>query len=150
MSSSSAAAAAVSADGFDCYYEDHQYDYDHHFRSIMALPSLVDEIHSDRMSDGDGDGDGDGMMKCREIRRSLEGSLTMESEAVAMARTSETAGERGAVTVTGNAGGKVPPKKAHISVERNRRRQMNDHIGVLRSLMPASYAQRVNLHSLMT
>ncbi|KAG9153094.1 hypothetical protein Leryth_012354 [Lithospermum erythrorhizon] len=30
----------------------------------------------------------------------------------------------------------------HIAVERNRRKQMNEHLSVLRSLMPASYVQR--------
>ncbi|VAI61551.1 unnamed protein product [Triticum turgidum subsp. durum] len=30
----------------------------------------------------------------------------------------------------------------HIAVERNRRRQMNEYLGVLRSLMPASYVHR--------
>ncbi|XP_043708109.1 transcription factor bHLH57-like isoform X2 [Telopea speciosissima] len=30
----------------------------------------------------------------------------------------------------------------HIAVERNRRRQMNDHLNALRSLMPASFIQR--------
>ncbi|KAF3962710.1 hypothetical protein ACB098_06G215100 [Castanea mollissima] len=33
-------------------------------------------------------------------------------------------------------------RMTHIAVERNRRRQMNDHLNVLRSLMPASYIQR--------
>lgn len=33
-------------------------------------------------------------------------------------------------------------RMTHIAVERNRRRQMNDYLAVLRSLMPASYAQR--------
>lgn len=32
---------------------------------------------------------------------------------------------------------------AHITVERNRRKQMNDHISVLRSLMPCFYVKRV-------
>lgn len=31
----------------------------------------------------------------------------------------------------------------HITVERNRRKQMNEHLAVLRSLMPESYVQRV-------
>lgn len=31
----------------------------------------------------------------------------------------------------------------HIAVERNRRRLMNDHLGVLRSIMPESYIQKV-------
>ncbi|RWV77460.1 hypothetical protein GW17_00061706, partial [Ensete ventricosum] len=33
-------------------------------------------------------------------------------------------------------------RMAHIAVERNRRRQMNEHLRVLRSLMPISYAKR--------
>ena len=34
-------------------------------------------------------------------------------------------------------------RMTHIAVERNRRRQMNEYLAVLRSLMPPSYAQRV-------
>lgn len=34
-------------------------------------------------------------------------------------------------------------RMTHIAVERNRRRQMNDHLNALRSLMPTSYIQRV-------
>ncbi|XP_060184741.1 transcription factor bHLH96-like [Lycium barbarum] len=33
-------------------------------------------------------------------------------------------------------------RMTHIAVERNRRRQMNDYLAILRSLMPPSYAQR--------
>ncbi|KAG6633667.1 transcription factor bHLH71-like [Carya illinoinensis] len=33
-------------------------------------------------------------------------------------------------------------RMTHIAVERNRRKQMNEHLSVLRSLMPESYAQR--------
>ncbi|KAF5451830.1 hypothetical protein F2P56_026895 [Juglans regia] len=33
-------------------------------------------------------------------------------------------------------------RMTHIAVERNRRRQMNDHLNVLRSLMPTPYIQR--------
>ncbi|XP_010919940.2 transcription factor bHLH71 isoform X2 [Elaeis guineensis] len=33
-------------------------------------------------------------------------------------------------------------RMTHIAVERNRRRQMNEHLSVLRSLMPESYIQR--------
>lgn len=36
-------------------------------------------------------------------------------------------------------------RMTHIAVERNRRRQMNDHLNALRSLMPTSYIQRVIL-----
>lgn len=34
-------------------------------------------------------------------------------------------------------------RMTHIAVERNRRRQMNEYLAILRSLMPQSYAQRV-------
>ena len=37
-------------------------------------------------------------------------------------------------------------RMTHIAVERNRRKQMNDYLAVLRSLMPPSYAQRVSLY----
>lgn len=37
------------------------------------------------------------------------------------------------------------PRMTHISVERNRRKQMNEHLAILRSLMPTSYVQRVSL-----
>lgn len=38
-------------------------------------------------------------------------------------------------------------RMTHIAVERNRRRQMNDYLAILRSLMPPSYAQRVRFLS---
>lgn len=45
-------------------------------------------------------------------------------------------------------------RMTHIAVERNRRKQMNEYLAVLRSLMPSSYAQRVIesiiTHTLMT
>lgn len=40
-------------------------------------------------------------------------------------------------------------RMTHIAVERNRRRQMNDHLRVLRSLMPGSYVQRVSFVNIL-
>ena len=37
-------------------------------------------------------------------------------------------------------------KMSHIAVERNRRRQMNEHLKVLRSLTPCFYIKRVHTH----
>uniref|UniRef100_A0A803MED1 BHLH domain-containing protein n=1 Tax=Chenopodium quinoa TaxID=63459 RepID=A0A803MED1_CHEQI len=34
-------------------------------------------------------------------------------------------------------------RMTHIAVERNRRKQMNEYLAVIRSLMPPSYVQRV-------
>lgn len=36
-------------------------------------------------------------------------------------------------------------KLNHVTVERNRRKQMNEHLTVLRSLMPCFYVKRVNI-----
>lgn len=36
-----------------------------------------------------------------------------------------------------------PTKMSHITVERNRRKQMNEHLTILRSLMPCFYVKRV-------
>lgn len=40
-------------------------------------------------------------------------------------------------------------KMPHIAVERNRRKQMNEHLGVLRSLMPCFYVKRVSYLGLL-
>ncbi|GKA23486.1 transcription factor SPEECHLESS-like protein [Tanacetum coccineum] len=42
----------------------------------------------------------------------------------------------------GNSDGQQ--KVSHIAVERNRRKQMNEHLSVLRSLMPCFYVKRLN------
>lgn len=41
-------------------------------------------------------------------------------------------------------------RMTHIAVERNRRKQMNEYLAALRSLMPAYYVQRVRCFSLPT
>jgi hypothetical protein len=38
-------------------------------------------------------------------------------------------------------------RRNHIAVERNRRRQMNEYLSVLRSALPPSYPQRVRTHA---
>lgn len=38
-------------------------------------------------------------------------------------------------------------RMSHITVERNRRKQMNEHLSVLRSLMPCFYVKRVSHRS---
>ncbi|GLJ36989.1 hypothetical protein SUGI_0749120 [Cryptomeria japonica] len=45
-------------------------------------------------------------------------------------------------TVTSEEGGADGQRMTHIAVERNRRKQMNEHLAVLRSLMPGFYVQR--------
>lgn len=40
-------------------------------------------------------------------------------------------------------------RMVHIAVERNRRKQMNEYLAVLRSLMPSSYVPRVKMRTLL-
>lgn len=43
-----------------------------------------------------------------------------------------------------------PQRMSHITVERNRRKQMNDHLSVLRSLMPCFYVKRGDQASIIS
>ncbi|XP_068330761.1 transcription factor SPEECHLESS-like [Pyrus communis] len=47
-----------------------------------------------------------------------------------------------ATTTTTNSSDQDGGRMSHITVERNRRKQMNDHLTVLRSLMPCFYVKR--------
>ncbi|KAL5207400.1 hypothetical protein ABZP36_031835 [Zizania latifolia] len=47
-----------------------------------------------------------------------------------------------AAATSDNEGGPAANKVSHITVERNRRKQMNEHLSVLRSLMPCFYVKR--------
>ncbi|KAG8058637.1 hypothetical protein GUJ93_ZPchr0002g25848 [Zizania palustris] len=47
-----------------------------------------------------------------------------------------------AAATSDNEGGSAANKVSHITVERNRRKQMNEHLSVLRSLMPCFYVKR--------
>lgn len=51
--------------------------------------------------------------------------------------------------LVGGETSKTGPRMMHISVERNRRKQMNDHLAILRSLMPGSYVQRSDQASII-
>lgn len=50
-----------------------------------------------------------------------------------------------ATTTTTNSSDQDGGRMSHITVERNRRKQMNDHLTVLRSLMPCFYVKRVSI-----
>nr|GMD53731.1 transcription factor SPEECHLESS [Ipomoea batatas] len=65
-----------------------------------------------------------------------------ESAAAASPRTSKKRKITAAAASDGSEDGLQQPRTCHITVERNRRKQMNDHLSVLRSLMPAFYVKR--------
>jgi uncharacterized membrane protein len=68
-----------------------------------------------------------------------------EGEAVVAAATSGAAGrrKRRRARSVKNVEEAETQRMTHIAVERNRRKQMNEYLAVLRSTMPASYVQRV-------
>nr|GMD49655.1 transcription factor SPEECHLESS [Ipomoea batatas]GME19656.1 transcription factor SPEECHLESS [Ipomoea batatas] len=65
-----------------------------------------------------------------------------ESAAAASPRTSKKRKITAVAASDGSEDGLQQPRTCHITVERNRRKQMNDHLSVLRSLMPAFYVKR--------
>ncbi|EAZ37195.1 hypothetical protein OsJ_21536 [Oryza sativa Japonica Group] len=87
--------------------------------AAKTVPATNNKRREEEVADRDGDGDDDdGSPQKRRKCCSPESSTTD----VAAATT---------------------PKTAHIAVERNRRKQMNENLAVLRSLMPCFYVKRV-------
>ncbi|XP_031115930.1 transcription factor SPEECHLESS-like [Ipomoea triloba] len=79
--------------------------------------------------------------------KSVSSGAAQEScESAAAAASPRTSKKRkttcAAAASDGSEDGQQQPRTCHITVERNRRKQMNDHLSVLRSLMPAFYVKR--------
>ncbi|KAE8664049.1 Transcription factor SPEECHLESS [Hibiscus syriacus] len=68
------------------------------------------------------------------------GGAQMESETEGTSPKSKRRKVASLEETTANADG--PQRVSHITVERNRRKQMNEHLSVLRSLMPCFYVKR--------
>ena len=81
----------------------------------------------------------------------VEGSLTVTSKENSNDETTSAPQYSSVATTKGkrqkishNESSCEEPKISHITVERNRRKQMNEHLSVLRSLMPNFYVKRVS------
>ncbi|KAK8714776.1 hypothetical protein V6N13_042125 [Hibiscus sabdariffa] len=84
---------------------------------------------------GGGGGGGGGR-----AQKSASSSAQMESETEEISPKSKRQKVVSSEETTTNPDG--PPRMSHITVERNRRKQMNEHLSVLRSLMPCFYVKR--------
>ncbi|GMI99657.1 SPEECHLESS [Hibiscus trionum] len=73
-------------------------------------------------------------------QKSASSSALMESETEEASPKSKRQKVVSFEETTANADG--PQRVSHITVERNRRKQMNEHLSVLRSLMPCFYVKR--------
>ncbi|RLN28428.1 transcription factor FAMA [Panicum miliaceum] len=144
------AASAGAREGVDDPGDDEDDDdgYFFRFQSLPSLPGGAGQHHADRegskttADDGgahDGGGGGGG---------GVSESTTLVQQADGGGR-AEKGGDQG------KSGRRKRPRTVktseevesqrmtHIAVERNRRRQMNEYLRILRSLMPGSYVQRV-------
>ncbi|KAL0456768.1 UNVERIFIED_CONTAM: Transcription factor FAMA [Sesamum latifolium] len=110
-----------------------QDDHDNPTSSLMASQPLG-ENNQEREDKGVGGGGGEGentSVQLRFLGENLEKSPLAEAKSKRKRpRTLKTSEEVESQRMT------------HIAVERNRRKQMNEHLRVLRSLMPSSYVQR--------
>ncbi|WMV20673.1 hypothetical protein MTR67_014058 [Solanum verrucosum] len=68
----------------------------------------------------------------------LQEEETHEADTPSSKRQNLAAAATGATVISGGIENKI----SHITVERNRRKQMNEHLSVLRTLMPCFYAKR--------
>lgn len=70
------------------------------------------------------------------------GPVSMEGGAVGLNKSSSSSSKRKRPRSIKTNEEVESQRMTHIAVERNRRKQMNEHLRVLRSLMPSSYVQR--------
>ncbi|EPS59561.1 hypothetical protein M569_15244, partial [Genlisea aurea] len=100
------------------------------FSILEALESVVSYAPPAVEGSGGGGGGGFGFQTSTRSSSSLE-TETEQKESSMSKRQKVGAGDSYA-----------PPRVSHITVERNRRKQMNDHLSVLRSLMPSLYVKK--------
>ncbi|KAL6645455.1 hypothetical protein ACP70R_017063 [Stipagrostis hirtigluma subsp. patula] len=107
-------------------------EWDHELAASVAptVDEWADAVSKDQSSDGSTD-------------QSNVGAAAAAEPAVAAGRR-----KRRRAKVVKNKEEIETQRMTHIAVERNRRRQMNEYLAVLRSLMPPSYAHRVRTTSL--
>ncbi|XP_042054994.1 transcription factor SPEECHLESS-like [Salvia splendens] len=72
----------------------------------------------------------------------MSGAATLKKSHLAEDASASQACKRQKLSSTSAASVEEGQNKSHITVERNRRKQMNDHLSVLRSLMPCFYVKR--------
>ncbi|KAI3469964.1 hypothetical protein Pfo_026627 [Paulownia fortunei] len=113
---------------------DHKLQDDHHHLSLMASQSLGDNQEMEDKGVGGGDEtrfEDNTSVQLRFLGENPERSPLAEAKSKRKRpRSIKTSEEVESQRMT------------HIAVERNRRKQMNEHLRVLRSLMPSSYVQR--------
>ncbi|KAG1354268.1 transcription factor bHLH71 [Cocos nucifera] len=115
------------------------------YDTISATPLHHPEVSSSSslLFDNTGGGDGLSSLGLAHSAPAMLGGLAVAPES----RPSSTAGQgrrkrRRRPRSCKNKEEAESQRMTHIAVERNRRRQMNEHLSVLRSLMPESYIQR--------
>ncbi|KAI4342588.1 hypothetical protein MLD38_027198 [Melastoma candidum] len=122
---------------------------------FLKFPVLSDHhnYHGDKMMDGHARMMADNSTRIVEDGEDC-GQYDEETQPVQLQFIGEDTQKNSTLTDQGNKNKKKRPRTlktteevesqrmTHIAVERNRRRQMNEHLRVLRSLMPSSYIQR--------
>ncbi|KAL6558768.1 Transcription factor bHLH96 [Orobanche minor] len=118
--------------GHETFQEDNQNNADQNFEisgENWDSPPPHNTTSSSEITCGGGGGAGDGFFAGGEV-------VYAPTQAAPVRR------KRRRATSMKNKEEMENQRMTHIAVERNRRRQMNDYLAVLRSLMPPSYAQR--------
>lgn len=131
-------------------------EFDHHHETADLLAASPEDIFSalealEAVSEFPPPKDGE--------EEDYEGKISSSRKLVSQKSTSSTASDHHDISRKkrkntddeNDVGGAVVPSSSdgqqrisHITVERNRRKQMNEHLTVLRSLMPCFYVKRVS------
>ncbi|OEL18363.1 Transcription factor FAMA [Dichanthelium oligosanthes] len=146
------AASAGARDGVDNGADD---DDDGYFFRFQSLPSLLGAAAPPRGSAGQQHhADHEGSKTTAEDGGAHDGCGAGVSESTTLVQNADGGGRAEKGGDQGKSGRRKRPRSVktseevesqrmtHIAVERNRRRQMNEYLRILRSLMPGSYVQR--------
>ncbi|KAK9713647.1 hypothetical protein RND81_06G042100 [Saponaria officinalis] len=112
------------------------------FNNEMIKSETFREEQVAQISNRQCDSNDESKRTCGRPKRSRVVKTTASSKTVAGVATRERRKRKRPTKVTKNKEEVETQRMTHIAVERNRRRQMNDHLNALRSLMPPSYVQR--------
>lgn len=119
------------------------------FRILEALDGVSDFNQTAPMFSGETAAAGLGL-KDEGGETEAEGSLSPRNYKRQKTSASTTAASTVADDVINPSSDEQQPRMSHITVERNRRKQMNGHLSVLRSLMPCFYVKRVCIYIFKT
>lgn len=104
---------------------------------------MLQDVNNEQLWSTQNNSSPDGANSCGTNGQIVSGELSLAPEAFQAPVTNTNRKRRRRTKSCKNKEEMESQRMNHIAVERNRRKQMNEYLAVIRSLMPTSYVQRV-------